>query len=124
MDDRIAEEKFTPAAGGTVITDRVQFGRIAISSVEVANLSPGREFELVVIVGADGDRGFAPVVFVESGPIEIGDDGMLSATDFAVGEFEPGTYRVDILVFPPDSEDAFPRDFISACNPFPVVTVK
>ncbi len=122
MDDRVAEEKFTPAAGGTVITDRVQFGRIAISSVEVANLPPGREFELVVVVAPEGVLEFANDVVVESGPILIGDNGLLSVTDFPVGDFLPGTYRVDIVVFPPGDE--FPRDFISACNPFPIVTVK
>ena len=65
-----------------------------------------------------------PDVIVESGPIKIGEDGLLRVTDFAVGAFDPGTYRVDIVVFPADSEDSFPRDFISACNPFPIVTVK
>ena len=87
-------------------------------------VSPGREFELVVVVAPEGVLEFANDVVVESGPILIGDNGLLSVTDFAVGDFLPGTYRVDIVVFPPDPEDSFPRDFISACNPFPIVTVK
>ncbi len=122
MNDRFAVEKFTPAAHGKVRTLTVQDGEIAISRVQIQNLPSGREFEVVVTVGADGDKGFNPVVIVESDPIEIGGNGLLRVTNFEVGTFAPGTYRVDILIFP--AGDGFPRDFILACDPAPFVEVR
>ncbi|MCZ6766184.1 MAG: hypothetical protein O7D32_04555, partial [bacterium] len=112
MNDRAAVETFTPAARGRVKTVRVQTGEISILKVSAQNLPVGREFEVVVTVGPEGETDFIPVVIVEGDPIEIGRNRRLTVENIAVGSFDPGVYRVDILVFP--AGDGFPRDFILA----------
>jgi hypothetical protein len=121
MNDRFAGEKFAPAANGIVQTRIVQDGEITVASVKIHNLPAGREFEVVVVVGPEGETGFVPDVIVDSGSIMIGGNGRLTVSDLEVGKFAVGTYRVDIFVMPPG--DGLERDFILACQPAPFVTV-
>ncbi len=122
MNDRLAIEKFDPPANGFVKTQTTQQGSIEIFLLQVHSLGGDREYEVVVAVGADGETEFAPVVIAESDPILANEDGHFTLKNFHVGDFEAGTYRVDILVMPPG--DGLDRDFLLACEPAPFVTVE
>lgn len=122
MNDRFAIERFDPPAGGFVKTQLTQQGEIEIRMLQVHGLEPDREYEVVVTVGADGVTVFAPVVIIESDPITANAGGHFVLMNFQVADFDPGTYRVDIIVMPPG--EGFPRDFLLACEPFFLVTVE
>ncbi len=125
MNDRFAGQKFSPPANGHVKTRLVQQGSISIQEVVVKRLGPG-DYGVVVTVGklADGcDPGvFDPGTVVESSSITVNAAGNFSLKHFFVGDFPPGTYRVDILVVPAGS--GLQGDFLLACEPFPCVTVE
>ena len=122
MNDRFAIERFSPPAGGFVKTQLTQQEAIEILMLQVHGLEPDREYEVVVTVGADGVTGFAPEVITESGPITVNAGGHFVLMNFQVADFEPGTYRVDIIVMPPG--EGLARDFLLACEPFFLVTVE
>ena len=122
MNDRLAIERFDPPARGFVTTQSIQQGAIEILTLQVRGLEPDREYEVVVTVGADGEKEFGPVVIAESGPITVNAAGNFTLTHFHVADSDPGTYRVDIIVMPPGDELA--RDFLLACEPFFLVTVE
>jgi hypothetical protein len=122
MNDRFAIERFDPPAGGFVKTQLTQQGAIEILMLQVHGLEGDREYEVVVAVGADGETEFCPVVIAESGPISANAGGHFVLTNFHVADFDPGTYRVDIIVMPPG--DGLDRDFLLACEPAPFVTVE
>ena len=129
MNDRFAEitggVTFDPPANGHVKTRLVQQGSISIQQVIAKRLGPG-DYGVVVTVGnlADGcnPNVFVPQAVVESPPITANAAGNLSLKDFFVGNFPPGTYRVDILVVPAGNGANGP--FLLACEPFPCVTVE
>ena len=125
MNDRFAIQTFDPPANGHVITKLVQRGSISIQSVVVKNLGPG-DYGVLVTVGklADGcdPNTFDPQAAVESPPITANAGGILVLNRFFVGDFPPGTYRVDILVVPAGT--GIGGDFLLACQPFPCVTVE
>ncbi len=122
MNDRFAIERFRPPAHGFVKTQLTQQGAIEILMLQVHGLEGDREYEVVVTVGADGETEFGPVVIAESGPIYVNAGGHFALTNFHVADFDPGTYRVDIIVMPPG--DGLDRDFLLACEPAPLVTVE
>ena len=122
MNDRFAIEKFKPPAHGLVKTQLTQQGAIEILMLQVHGLEGDREYEVVVTVGADGETEFGPVVITESDPIFANEGGHFKLKNFQVADFDPGTYRVDIIVMPPG--EGFPRDFLLACEPFFLVTVE
>ncbi len=122
MNDRFAIEKFDPPANGFEKTRTTQQGSIEILKVQVHSLGGDREYEVVVTVGVEGETDFDPDVIVESGPILANKGGHFTLKNFDVGDFDPGTYRVDILVMPPG--DGIDREFLLACQPAPFVTVE
>jgi hypothetical protein len=91
--------------------------------LQVHGLEGDREYEVVVTVGADGETEFGPVVITESDPIYVNEGGHFGLKKFqVVADFDPGTYRVDIIVMPPG--EGLERDFLLACEPFFLVTVE
>ena len=125
MNDRFVVQKFDPPANGRVETRLVQQGSISIQKVRVKRLGPG-DYGVVVTVGslADGCNPdvFNPQAVVESPPITVNKAGKLALENFFVGNFPPGTYRVDIIVVPAGT--GLGADFLLACDPFPCVTVE
>ena len=125
MNDRFAILTFHPPANGDVRTKLVQKGSISIQEVNIKHLDPG-DYGVVVTVGSLADAcdpdAFAPQAVVESSPITVTANGKLALKHFFVGNFPPGTYRVDILVVPAGT--GIGVDFLLACEPFPCVTVK
>lgn len=110
---------FSPAAGGYVKTELSQSGSIYIEKLKIHNLGADQDYEVIVTVGPDGSADFEPVFIASSGPIHVKQGGFLKVKDLFVGDFAPGTYRVDIIVT--YAGGFFP--FLLACEPFPMVTV-
>ena len=129
MNDRFAiltgGVTFHPPANGDVRTKLVQRGSISIQEVTIKHLGPG-DYGVVVTVGSLADAcdpdTFDPQFSVESSPITVTANGKLALKHFFVGNFPPGTYRVDIIVVPAGT--GIGVDFLLACDPFPCVTVK
>ena len=122
MNDRFADEKFSPPAGGFVATKSTQQGAIEILMLQVHGLEPNGEYEVLVTVGWDGNTEHPGLPAAEIGPITANAGGNFTLTNFYVADADPGTYRVDVIVGPPG--EGFDRDLLLACYPFFLVTVE
>jgi hypothetical protein len=126
MNDRFAVETFDPPARGFVKTELVQNGgTIEILKMQMENLEGDRDYTFLVVVGPP--VGFAPFHFKEE-LVRSTSDGHLKVKNFHVGNFDPGTYRVDILLLQTGATvNSVPQIFdraLSGCDPFPLVTVQ